>query len=477
LAAGSCWWLRSSFTNGAWALKGAGRSTYENAALHFALSVVAPPQFSRVPGESASEGFDPIALERSTEPPIATGAAVRHAGLKNVVVFVLESVGSHYLDFTHENDVLTPGLNALSPVSAFFPNTYAHAPSSAVALFTLLSSLYPLGAAVTMPEADPKLPVATLVSELKARGYRTGFFFSAGWDYAGYLKFVEYQGADMLEDHTSRQACEEQFIKSSVGWAKDAREFAATRDACTAASMIRWIAEDEKPFFTVLWTDQTHFPYRLDGTEVADMSSTAGIQASEDRYLRAIGVADEIISSFVAWLELHNFMDETLIVIVGDHGQAFGQHGRFVHGPDIYDDVMRVPLIFINPRLFSGTVRHDVVGHIDVAPTIMEALGLPSPPEWQGVSLFGSAIRRKTFFLAPWGSIWMGYRHHMRKINYEVSTGVLQDFDLASDPEEQINRVESLSDDEQEELVGQLWAWKEAVDQMYERLRIPGRAR
>ncbi|TGR89203.1 hypothetical protein EN834_36835, partial [bacterium M00.F.Ca.ET.191.01.1.1] len=72
----------------------------------------------------------------------------------------------------------------------------------------------------------------------------------------------------------------------------------------------------------------------------------------------------------------------------GDHGEAFGEHDDYVHASAIYEENVHIPLIMINKHLFHDQVVQSVGGIVDIAPTILDILGLPLPKQWQGRSLF-----------------------------------------------------------------------------------------
>src|SRR5262249_45618777 len=148
---------------------------------------------------------------------------------------------------------------------------------------------------------------------LKHKGYRTGVFLSADVRYGKLDEFLHDRGIDKLEDFRSRD-CKDPLLMSNFFRYLNA----ATTDRCTATSMERWIDHAPgQPFFALMWTDQTHWPYK---TPIEDTPT------SRDRYLLGIREADAIIKDFVNFLDKRNLLASTLIVVVGDHGEGFGQH-------------------------------------------------------------------------------------------------------------------------------------------------------
>ena len=77
-------------------------------------------------------------------------------------------------------------------------------------------------------------------------------------------------------------------------------------------------------------------------------------------------------------LEEMKLANDTLLVITGDHGEAFGEHGRIAHGFTVYDEETRVPLLIVNPLLFPHEVVVNSLGsQVDIAPTLLSLLGYP----------------------------------------------------------------------------------------------------
>ena len=87
------------------------------------------------------------------------------------------------------------------------------------------------------------------------------------------------------------------------------------------------------------------------------------------------------------YLKKKDKWQNTLVVITGDHGQAFYEHGFASHASAIYDEVMKVPLIIRAPGLEPG-VDTRLAQHVDVAPSVLGLLGLPIHPSFQGIDLF-----------------------------------------------------------------------------------------
>ena len=415
--------------------------TNDNAVWSLLKSFALPPE-SRMPAVAHPSAEAVFATIEVADPPIPDRDKLVRSGIRNVLMVVMESVGSHYVDPVRKPE-LTPRMAALVPGAAYFPNTYPGVPSSYYSLISLANGTYP----PVTGGAGSNLP--NLFDELDKMGMQTGVFLAADWNYADARAFYAARRLDRL-DIGSRGPCR---VGSRVSPSPDPCKFAAAED---------WIISSQAPFFAMIWTDVTHYPYS-GGT--SDPLSTFAMDRA--RYLDGVRETDRLIGRLVDRLRAQGRLDDTLLVIVGDHGEAFGQHGTRVHAADVYDETLRVPLLLVNERLFSGTTHSQPVRLFDVPTTIMALLGQPAPRGFQGVDLSGPRRPRRVFFASPWVSISMGYREGAMKYNFAVTSGEMQAFDLGANPREELSRQQSLTADEKRDVLGRLANWKGLVDSIY----------
>jgi arylsulfatase A-like enzyme len=228
----------------------------------------------------------------------------------------------------------------------------------------------------------------------------------------------------------------------------------------------RWIERRARPpFFLFVHTYEVHSPFAprehyatlFEGDE-APGPENQGMRGRRDDYDREIrGVDDELRGLFDS-IRAAGVMETTWVVLLSDHGEEFGEHGRYQHGGAVYEESLRVPLVFIGPGILPG--RHETpVSLIDVAPTLIEAMGIAVPAQIDGQSLAGvvrgtSAAESRTLFAEAradhrWIEPWVNERWNPpliavrlgdeKFIAHRPSTGEaspLLRFDLASDPQE-----------------------------------------
>jgi arylsulfatase A-like enzyme len=157
---------------------------------------------------------------------------------------------------------------------------------------------------------------------------------------------------------------------------------------------------------------------------------------------------DEHLRDLFRALRDRGLAEDTLVVITGDHGEAFGDpHDQRGHGFTASQEDVNVPLILWNPRLFPGGQRLETIGgHVDLSATVAELMGVRVPGEWQGHSLFDPARPQRAYYLASIGEYLFGVRDGKWKYTFEATTGREFLADLTASPNELKNSADSEPD-------------------------------
>jgi arylsulfatase A-like enzyme len=111
-------------------------------------------------------------------------------------------------------------------------------------------------------------------------------------------------------------------------------------------------------------------------------------QAAIDMYDGEIAYNDSQFQRLVQALKEHNAYDNTIIIVVSDHGEEFWEHGGIVHGYNLYEEQLRIPFLVKLPESnLGGTTINSIVEGVDLAPTILDIVGAPPEPRFRGRSL------------------------------------------------------------------------------------------
>lgn len=166
-----------------------------------------------------------------------------------------------------------------------------------------------------------------------------------------------------------------------------------------------------------------------------------------DRYRNAQHYSDAALGELIRGLRSRGLDRETLIVVIGDHGQAFGQHpGNFGHTLFVHEENVRIPFVIAAPGAIVGPVRvGGLTSQVDMAPTVLDLLGVPAPADYQGLSRLGGR-RPAAFFFTDSSLAFVGLREENWKYIHEIESGRHKLFDLTTDPGETVNLAGEHSD-------------------------------
>ncbi|MFC0875426.1 LTA synthase family protein [Saccharicrinis sp. FJH2] len=378
--------------------------------------------------------------------------------VKNILFVILESAGALYFDDYGGAFNISPNLNRYGAHALTFKTVYAHAPATNRSLVSILGSIYPYLSYKSLTQESPQFEHPTINSVLKEEGYRTSFFSSANLNFQNCREFLSYRSFDQILDF-SMIDCGEKFNLDSDNYT----EGDGIDDMCLVDCLTSWLDEDTtKNFFSLIWTVQGHYPYFFAGKE-----EDFGVQdINFNRYLNSLRHNDELLGRVMRELERRELDKSTLVVVVGDHGEAFGQHGQYGHGTALYEENLRIPLYFISGELFSGQKKDDIAALKDLATTSLSIIGVDVPNEWQGRNLVNT-VSDESFFFAPWSDYLFGYRKDNMKFVFNESLNQVEVYDLNLDPKEELNLIDQDLYPEVEYARNRVAAWVQYQDAFF----------
>jgi len=330
----------------------------------------------------------------------------------NVVIFLIDTLRADRLGAYGHTKATSPHIDALAREGLLFEQAYAPAPWTLPTVVSLFTSTFPCehGVLVDGQRAAPSM--VTLALRLKSAGFVTASFHAN--PYAGPASGMD-AGFDDVE----------------------------LVEAVTGAMVEEWLATcGDKPFFLYIHNIEPHDPFvapqrlieqfgevspeqcreigtRLldyrtltrvdfklgnplgttDNTEeqVAALERIAEFRSEIDvLYDAAVRFSDERVGQVVHALKQYGFWDNTLFLLLADHGEELGEHGGWQHDQSVYEELVHVPLIVRRPRSVGAGGRiNSVVSLVDVMPTILDFAGLTEGcSNCSGVSLrpFWSAV-------------------------------------------------------------------------------------
>lgn len=194
-----------------------------------------------------------------------------------------------------------------------------------------------------------------------------------------------------------------------------------------------------------------------------------------DCYRRSMKWLDQEFAKLTAAMQEMGLDENTIVVLVADHGEGLGDHGLMLHGPNVFEEDVRVPLAFSIPG-HPGHLIEEPVGTIDVAPTLVDLLGGPAEPQDRGRSLVPMMagvddIPPRPYYFQNHNGKVMGVVSGRDKVIFDSTLDVVYRFDLATDPDE-FNDIFDPEGERDRELLRQLIGFNPAM--VRDELEDPG---
>jgi arylsulfatase A-like enzyme/Tfp pilus assembly protein PilF len=287
----------------------------------------------------------------------------------NIVLITLDTTRADRMGFLGSGRGLTPSLDALALQSAVFSHAYAHVPLTTPSHATILTGTYPQFNHVNYMGEPLGKALPFLPDILHKNGYRTAAFV----------------GALVLDPKKLAQGFDRGFDIYDAGFhrrrpSEDHYHSLERRGEEVVSRALAWLSKKPAgPFFLWVHLYDPHDPY--------SPPEPYKTRYQAEPYDGEIAYTDSVVSNLLAGLQKRGLFDSTLIAVMADHGEAFGEHGEKHHGIFLYDETIHVPLLIKVPGQHSSKKVVTRVRLVDVAPTILQAAHLPVPAAMQGESL------------------------------------------------------------------------------------------
>lgn len=307
---------------------------------------LAPP----VPHEGDADAVDVTA---ST--PSADGKRALELSGRDLVLITIDALRADHLGAYGYERPTSPNLDRLAQEGVVFERAYTSTPHTSYAVVSLMTGKYmrPLLLQGAGSDSD------TWASLLRRYGYRTAGFYPPAVFFIDTPRFEPFQ-------------------RSTLGFEYVKVEFAEGKARVRQVSDYLAGLKPEQRVFTWVHLFSPHEPY------VAHPEHAFG-ERDLDRYDSEIAAADATVGELVQLFRARR--PNTVFIVTADHGEEFGEHGGRYHGTTVYEEQLRVPLIFSAPELLVPRRVSEVVSNIDVLPTVLGGLAIPRPPRLRGRDL------------------------------------------------------------------------------------------
>jgi arylsulfatase A-like enzyme len=388
-----------------------------------------------------------------------------------IILIAIDATRPDHLGLYGYRRPTSPNLDAFAANAAVFHNAYCASPRSLRSFASIWTGRYPSlvswGRDIEYPPLSPEN--VTLAELLRDSGYRTGAFSTARY-------FGETDGFVQGFDHFA----EADTYKGNPG-----------PILTQAADWLRARGDDPAPFFLWLHVMEPHDPYN-DRTSPRDFG-----HAPVDQYDEEIGYADALLAPVYRQIIELEARRPVLTVVIGDHGEAFGEHGVYHHSFDLHEEALRVPLIVRGAGVPAG--RRDALAILpDLHPTALNFAGRPAGAPLSSRSLvpvlFGDETSRRQITPRGWRQRTYGevtpdgrFPYEIKslyappfKIIHDLRRGTWELFDLSNDRAE-LHNLYDLRPDVASSMRERLLSWIDGdaladnhTQRMIQRARLAG---
>ena len=366
----------------------------------------------------------------------ATFAIVPRAD-RNVLLVSIDTLRADVLG-AYGGRALTPNLDRLAAAGARFTFAHAHAVVTRASHASILTGRYPYEHGVrdnTGYRLAPNEP--TIATRLKALGFATGGFIGG---FPLDRRFGLAPGFDLYDDQVGEIGSQVDFVLP------DRRADEVVRPALT------WIRQQSGRWFAFVHCYDPHAPYRPPAEWLARFPN--------EPYLGEVSWTDFALGPLFD--ALASQPRPTLVIVTADHGEGLGDHGELTHSLFAYESTLHIPLIVAEiagsaaaraaPR--RGVVIDTPVRHVDLVPTILDALGAPEDSTLPGASLLdviasGHGADRPGYFEAMTANLtrgWAPLRGVIAGRDKYIDLPIPELYDLGTDPRELRNAFAARGD-------------------------------
>ena len=281
----------------------------------------------------------------------------------NVLLITIDTLRFDRVGILDPRFVKTPNLDGLAKKSMIFSRAFAHNPVTLPSHANILTGTTALHHGIsdnTGFKLDQKF--LTIPQYLRDHGYKTAAFIGA---FPLDSRFGLDQGFDLYDDY--------------YGTRNELEFFFVERPAeKVIAPAMAWIGKQRQKWFSWIHLFDPHQPY----LPPSPIKKTY----ANDLYSGEVAYVDAQLGVLFDFLRKKRLMENTMIILTADHGEALGEKGEETHSYFAYNNTIHVPLFVYIPGRQPGTFAKNVC-HVDIFPTICAVLGLKIPPFLQGESL------------------------------------------------------------------------------------------
>ena len=362
---------------------------------------------------------------------------------KNVILIILEGVSFEKTPLGGDRSSRFSFLTDLSEKSLNFVSHRTVFPATTRSVLSFFCSNYVGTDYDSITITDIPFDCDSVFDIFRKNGYSTSFFSPVLFDFDNFgnseiIKKIDYifEPSQIIENGTSKRifgtpkAIEEEIVQENF------------------FKHIQVLTSENKPFFALYFPYWTHAPYEIPFEDTSKLDSL-------ERYYKSQEYINAKMQEFLNKLEKENLLENSIVVVTADHGEAFGRKvGNFIHPNYLYDENIHIPFL-IYAKGITDTAPKTVTNPttvLDVAPTLAALAGIEPEKSWIGNNMFEGKTS-PVFIYTRAMNLHSGILDGNRKFFFNHITGKNYYFDLKNDPLENNNLADTLDNNKLKQLI------------------------
>ncbi|MBP5406654.1 sulfatase-like hydrolase/transferase [bacterium] len=382
-----------------------------------------------------------IAGEKETFPKIDFDFSATKE--KNVIFVIIESTAFEKTPLGGDKGSKFSFLTDLSKKSISFVSHRTVFPATTRSVLSLFCSNHVGTDYASITKTDIVFDCESLFDVFRKNGYSTSFFSPVLLDFDNFgnaepVKRIEYvfepseiiKNGSFKREFGTQTAVEEEIVQEDF------------------LKHIHGLDSQNKPFFALYFPYWTHAPYEVPFEDTSKLDSL-------ERYYKSQEYINAKMEEFLDRLEEENILENSIVIVTSDHGEAFGRKvGNFIHPNYLWDENLHVPFL-IYAKGITDTAPQTITNPttvLDVAPTLAKLVGIEPDSSWSGNNMF-EGRSSPVFIYTRAMNLHSGILDGNRKFFFNHVTGENYYFDLKTDPLENDNLAEALDSNRLKQLI------------------------
>lgn len=362
---------------------------------------------------------------------------------KNVIFVILESTAFEKTPLGGDRNSRFSFLTDLSKKSLNFVSHRTVFPATTRSILSLFCSDIPGTDYASVTKSEISFDCASIFDVFRKNGYSTSFFSPVLLDFDNFgnaepVRRIEhiFEPSEIIKNGS---------FKRKFGTATAIEEEIIQEDFF---KHIQSVKSQSQPFFALYFPYWTHAPYEVPFEDTSKLDSL-------ERYYKSQEYINAKMQEFLNKLEKENLLENSIVIVTADHGEAFGRKvGNFIHPNYLWDENLHVPFLIyakgitdVQPQTITNPTTV-----LDVAPTLTALAGIEPEKSWTGNNMFEGKTS-PVFIYTRAMNLHSGILDGNRKFFFNHVTGKNYYFDLKNDPLENNNLADKLDADKVENLI------------------------